>query len=508
MTSLHVELETERRVGHTQVSLRRTRRARRRSWVVRRALAVADALALLSAFAVSQIAAGDAAGADKVSATLEIAVFLVTLPGWLLLVSMYGLYDRDEEEPDYSTVDDLPGILTVVSIGIGAVTMLMLTTHLADPYPPKLLAFWFAAILLLFLSRSCARTLVRSSSLYRQNAIIVGGGKTAKLIGSKIMRHPGYGIDLLGVVDTHTGARDDHGEGRLLGGLDDLEQLVETLEVDRVIVAAPGHDKQGLMALLRTLRSRDVQIDLVPRFVDLVGPGARIHTIEGVSIIGLPSTRQPVTSAAVKRAVDLFGSVLGLLLVAPILVAAAVAVKVDSRGPVLYRHERLGRHRRPIRVYKLRTMKSQYCRGPRFGGEVAEEAFAAIMSDPKRRQQFERAFKLDDDPRLTRIGAFLRRTSLDELPQLLNVLRGDLSLVGPRPITAEEVDRYGAAGGDLLLNTRPGITGYWQVNGRSDLDYADRVRLDLAYVEGWSIGLDLTILAKTVKTVLRHAGAR
>jgi undecaprenyl-phosphate galactose phosphotransferase len=153
-------------------------------------------------------------------------------------------------------------------------------------------------------------------------------------------------------------------------------------------------------------------------------------------------------------------------------------------------------------------MKREFSRGEEYGGDTAEQAFAELLVDDTRRAEFEASYKLQDDPRVTRFGAWLRRTSVDELPQLWNVLRGNLSLVGPRPITLDEVDRYGEAGGDQLLGVKPGLTGYWQINGRSDLDYPDRVRLDLAYVGDWSLSLDLTILGKTLRAVVSRSGAR
>jgi exopolysaccharide production protein ExoY len=156
-----------------------------------------------------------------------------------------------------------------------------------------------------------------------------------------------------------------------------------------------------------------------------------------------------------------------------------------------------------IDVLKFRTMRSDACRGERYGGEAAEKMFAELLSNVTHRHEFEATYKLKEDPRLTRVGRTFRRLSLDELPQLVNVLRGDLSLVGPRAVTLDELARYGDAV-DALLGIRPGVTGYWQVNGRSRLTYADRVRLDLAYVSGWSLGLDVNIIVKTFGTLLRR----
>jgi len=276
--------------------------------------------------------------------------------------------------------------------------------------------------------------------------------------------------------------------------------------VERVIVAFAGQDQGKVLDDLRPLRSKDVQIDVVPRFFDIVGPGASFHAIEGFPVIGLPPARLPWSSLLLKRTLDLASSAAGLALLSPLFLFVAVRIKLDSPGPVFYRHERVGLGGRRIDVFKFRSMRREFSRGSRYGGEQAEQAFAELMADAARRQEFETNYKLQNDPRVTRFGAFLRRTSLDELPQLINVMLGDLSLVGPRPITKAEIERYGVAG-EELLNVKPGITGYWQINGRSDLDYADRVRLDLAYVGDWSLGLDLTILGKTVRSLAAGRGA-
>ena len=179
-----------------------------------------------------------------------------------------------------------------------------------------------------------------------------------------------------------------------------------------------------------------------------------------------------------------------MVLFAPVFLVTAVAVMLDSRGPVILRHGRVGRRGRPIDVLKFRTMHTQYCVGPRYGGDAAERELSRLMEDPERAKEFRDSQKFSNDPRVTRIGSFLRKTSLDELPQLINVLRRGPDLVGPRPITPEELLRYGIHA-EEFLSVRPGVTGYWQINGRSSLDYDERIRLDLAYVSGRSLRLDL-----------------
>jgi len=494
---------------HTRalISDRRIGKTRRRGWIVRRALVAADIIGLLLAFSLSEIVAGVPIGSDKVYPWLELAGFLATIPLWIVLARLFGLYERDEECADYSTVDDAVRVFVLVTVGVWLLFVVAWVTGLASPYMPKILAFWLAAIVLVSLSRAVARTCVRRSDAYQQNTVLVGAGDIAQLLASKILRHPEYGINLLGFVDElPRSRRDDIGDLTVLGDIEELPRIVDELDVERVIVAFAGQAQGGLIEDLRPLRSRDVQIDVVPRFFDIVGPGADFHTIEGFPLVGLSAARLPRSSMMLKRTLDFVGSAFALLLLLPLFAIVAMAIKLDSPGPVFYRHERVGRGGRSIDVFKFRTMKLEFSRGERYGGDEAEHAFEELMADPTLQQEFEASYKLQDDPRVTRFGAFLRRTSIDELPQLINVLVGDLSLVGPRPVTIEEIDRYGASGRELL-NVKPGITGYWQINGRSDLDYSDRVRLDLAYVGDWSLGLDLSILGKTIRSVATGIGA-
>ena len=207
----------------------------------------------------------------------------------------------------------------------------------------------------------------------------------------------------------------------------------------------------------------------------------------------------------VKRALDVTVACVGLLVLSPLFLAIALAIKLTDRGPVFYRHRRLSRVGRSTEIYKFRSMKVEYSTGEGFGDRTDGDVLA-LLGIPELAAAFERAQKLPNDPRISRIGSFLRRTSLDELPQLWNVLKGELSLVGPRPIVIAELERYGD-GQEMLLSLKPGLTGLWQVSGRNDLDYSERVRLDLYYVENRSFLLDLKILLRTPMAVILRRGA-
>jgi exopolysaccharide biosynthesis polyprenyl glycosylphosphotransferase len=367
--------------------------------------------------------------------------------------------------------------------------------------------FWMLAALGVASLRTLARSWCHRSMSYLQNTLIVGTGYVGQMIAQKINAHPEYGLNLVGFVDSEPKEREPGLEHvPVLDGVDRIASFVRELDVERVVIAFTRNRRRKIGSIMEDLREADVHVDLVPRVFDEIGPRGTIHMIEGIPLIGIPALRPSSSSLLLKRLADLVLSATALFLLSPLFVLIALLVKLDSRGPALYRHERVGRGGRSFRLLKFRTMRLEYCRGEGYGADKAEAAFAKLMTDPRRRAEFEGTQKLKEDPRVTNLGNFLRRTSLDELPQLVNVLFGHISLVGPRPITREELIRYGERV-HKILQVRPGVTGYWQINGRSNLAYDDRVRLDIAYCNNWSLRQDLSILAKTVRVLLSRREA-
>ncbi|MDQ3380891.1 MAG: sugar transferase [Actinomycetota bacterium] len=471
-------------------------------------LVLADVVGLGLAFALAIVLFRDQPGlTDPVAVEHEVVLFLITLPGWVLLARLHGLYDRDEERASHSTLDDLVGVFHLVTVGTFLFFAGSWVTRIAEPYPSKLLTFWVLAIVLVALARVAARAFARTRKAYVQNTVIVGVDAVAKLVGRKILDHPEYGIQLVGFIDSAS----DRGVGvvgglNVLGPPEELPEIVLMNDVERVVVAFFDRPVSEAIELVRRTKEMRVQVDIVPRLFAAVDPRAQLHTLEGFPLIGLSPARLWRSSLSIKRSLDIVLAAIGLILAAPLLVFIAGRVKLESRGPIFYIQDRVGLNGRLFRLVKFRTMYLEYSVGEGYGGDAALRELKRILADPAARDEYDRTRKLKADPRVTPFGRFLRRTSLDELPQLWNVLRGDMSLVGPRPVEEADLDRYRE---DVvtLLSFRPGMTGYWQINGRSRNVFEERVRLDIAYVRGWSLKLDLAVLGKTAWTLVKGHGA-
>ena len=474
---------------------RAARHPRRRGWLVRRMLAAADVFGLGFAFFLALVFSGVPAG-SKVAPELEILIFLLTLPLWIVIAKLYGLYDHDEERTDHSTVDDFVSVFHLVTVGAWLLFMTMWLTNVADPNVPRIAFFWAFAVLAISLARGSARAYCRRQVSYLQNTVIVGAGTVGQLVAHKFLQHPEYGVNLVGFVDTEPmEMRDGLGHVAQLGDPAQLPWIVELLDVERVVIAFSSDSHDEMLELIRSLKRLDVQIDIVPRLFEVVGPKVGIHTVEGLPLVGLPPLTLARSSAFLKRATDIVLSALGLLVLSPLLLAIALRIKTTSPGPVLFRQVRVGAEGHPFEIFKFRTM------------DIDAEARKADLAQLSVHAKGDpRMFKVPDDPRVTPFGRTLRRYSLDELPQLFNVLRGEMSLVGPRPLILAE-DEHVREWARERLSLKPGITGPWQVMGGSDIPFEEMVKLDYLYVTAWSVFSDLKLVIRTLPALLREKAA-
>ena len=335
---------------------------------------------------------------------------------------------------------------------------------------------------------------IRARGYNLKKMLIIGAGEVGGKMARALVERPWTGFGIVGFLDD---APEKQGKiwagiAPVLGRLGQAKKVVEEQGIDEVVIALPPTAHHRLVNVVQALQDQPVNIRVVPDLFAVATVRAQVEDLWGIPLIGI---RQPVLSgldAALKRAVDLLGSAVGLVIFAPVMLITAILIKLDSEGPVLFTQERVGENGRIFLMYKFRTMVVN-----------AEELLDKLIAVD---DLTEPVFKLKNDPRVTRIGSILRRTSIDELPQLFNVLKGEMSLVGPRPEEVRMVKRYNSWHRKRLA-VKPGITGPMQINGRGDLSLEERVRLELDYIRNYSLWKDLKILLKTVPVVIRGVGS-
>jgi exopolysaccharide biosynthesis polyprenyl glycosylphosphotransferase len=323
--------------------------------------------------------------------------------------------------------------------------------------------------------------------------LVIGSGQLARMVRRKLSLEPGHHMVLAMVMES--GPDGDGARASVdLADLDraDLEALVREAAIERVVLAASELDEPTLAKVVRACQTLGVKLSVAPPMRTMLGTAVELNHVADMPVIEYRTWDASRSTMALKRTLDVVVSAVGLILLAPLMLVIALAIRLDSRGPALFVQERAGRHGKPFRILKFRTMVRD-----------AEELIPQVV---KLDELSEPMFKLRDDPRVTRVGRFLRRTSLDELPQLINVLRGDMSLVGPRPEALWLVARYSETE-SFRLQMRPGITGPMQVHGRGELTFQERLAVEREYVEKYSLPKDLKILLRTVSAVFLARGA-
>jgi exopolysaccharide biosynthesis polyprenyl glycosylphosphotransferase len=471
-----------------------------RGWLVRRALLAADIVGLAFSFTIAQLLAAGSGDGGYLPARAEIALFLLTLPVWIVMAKLGGLYDLDEERADHSTVDEFARVFYLVTVGAWFLLAGAWLAGIVQPDIGKVIVFWLLAIALVTSGRAFARSRCRRSQAYWQNTVIVGAGEIGQLVARKLVKHPEYGLNFVGFVDAAPRAqRADLEQFTVLGTPLDLPQIVENLGVERVVIAFSNVPDEATMATVRSLRDADVQIDVVPRLFELVGPRATMHTVESLPLVGLPPANLSPSSRFVKRALDLVVATLTLIVTAPLFAYIAIRIKRDSPGPVFFRQTRLGLEMREFTALKFRTMDVDT-------DDSKHREYIQTTMDSNAPLGSNGLYKLDRSDSITPFGHWLRRTSLDELPQLINVIRGNMSLVGPRPCIPYETEGFAPHHFDRFLVPQ-GMTGLWQVTARANSSFGEALEMDVAYVHGWSFGLDLRLLCRTPLQLVRHKGA-
>ncbi len=449
------------------------------------ALAVATALTYLTA---SLLAPPAIKGSAAVAAPLIAAGWL----GWIGILLAYKLYEGENTAIRKASFDEVGQLFHALLAGNLAYLLLsQAVARLTDTHvytAVEAVLFLAFALVLVPLSRGAVRTWLTPALMRARRTLIVGAGREGRRVQRKLESHPEYGLELVGFVDSGLRGQD------IVGRPEELTRIVDSLDVDWVILASAAAPHEEMLTAIRAVRRPDVHMSIVPNYGELFASNATLEDIEGMPIVSLPSMRLSRSVQVLKRGVDILGAGLGLLVLAPALAVIAVAIRIDSPGAVIFRQQRRGRAGTTFRIAKFRTMRD------------GAEAERFDLADHNELDSGGPLFKIKSDPRITRIGGFLRRYSLDELPQLWNVLRGDMSLVGPRPFVIHEANQI-TGWAQRRLDITPGITGLWQISGRNDMPFDEMVKLDYVYVTNWSLWWDLKILFQTIPVVLAKRGA-
>ena len=358
--------------------------------------------------------------------------------------------------------------------------------------------FGVLALFNIYAARYILLKVLKTTNLLMKPVILIGAGKTAEIVLQFFEGDLGYRYRIVGLLDDAPISEELPQKFLMLGKVSDAEEIIRDSGVKTVIITAPGMDSSRLEKLVAKIQPLVRDILFVPdlMMLPLGHVGVEPFYTEKVFMLSIRNNLARRRNRLAKRIFDLVATVVGGLLILPILLILAVLVGVDNKGRIIFAHRRVGRKGKLFPCYKFQSMVP----------DAQERLEEYLAKNPEARKEWEESFKLTNDPRVTKLGAFLRKTSLDELPQRWNVLMGDMSFVGPRPIVTKEVERYGDYIREYYM-VPPGIMGMWQVNGRSDTTYGERVAMDTWYVRNWSVWIDLVYLFKTVKTVFTGKGA-
>jgi exopolysaccharide biosynthesis polyprenyl glycosylphosphotransferase len=448
-----------------------------------------DAVAILLGYVMSRALVHD----TGTLVTRQSRWVFLTIPLWFAVFATYDLYDRRSLT---AASEELRRLFHATVVAVVVVVMVTFWTK-TDVSRAWIAGLAFSCMLTVGFGRLLVRRVMRrlnARGWLTVPAVVVGVNAEARTIARSLARHLWMGYAVVGFISVEPGPETTLDGLPVLGAVGDVAEVVSRVGAGAVVVAGTAVGSSALLALDADLQSSDVQMRVSPGLPH-VGPSRiSVFPVDGLALLSLERRVLGPAQARLKRLVDIVGAGMLLLITSPLMAALALTVRLTSRGPVFFRQERVGRNGQPFVMYKLRTMVPD-----------AEAQFVALAdAGPANRNGL--LFKMPDDPRITRAGRPLRKLGFDELPQLFNVFKGDMSLVGPRPALPIEAAEYDERL-RLRLRVKPGLTGLWQVNGRHDLPFDDYVRYDLYYVENWSLGLDAYIMAKTLPALFSRRGA-
>jgi exopolysaccharide biosynthesis polyprenyl glycosylphosphotransferase len=466
-----------------RLGLTRPGGSRHRGELLRRLLAAADWFALIAALCVTTAAtpAMDVAG-------LFWAMLLS--PVWILVLKLHGLYDNDHRRIRHSTLDELPSLVSASALGTIALDGLLSLTPAGAFAAGSAILIGLGALTGSFAARSVVRLLWhRLAGL--ATGVVVGPAEAVDIVARRVATHPEARLLLVGYLSQEEPV-DEASELPRLGSVADISRVASEHEVERVVVTEQEMSQAAAERLIEECKSAGLALTFLPQHYGLLGPGIELNRLAELPVLDFRFSDPSRSTMAMKRILDVAVSATALVLLAPLLLAITILIMLDSGRPVLFRQRRAGRDGEPFTMLKLRTM---VCDAEQRLGELVD---LDELDEP--------AFKIADDPRVTRAGRLLRRFSLDELPQFVNVLRGEMSLVGPRPEEEAVVALYDERQ-RARLAIKPGLTGPMQVYGRGDLSFEERLAMERDYLDNLSIAGDLAILLRTPAAIVRGEGA-
>ncbi|HEV7770968.1 MAG TPA: sugar transferase [Solirubrobacterales bacterium] len=455
--------------------------SRHRGALLRRLLAMGDWAALL----------GTLCAVTATTSTTDVAtLFWAVLfsPAWILVIKLHGLYDNDHRRIRHSTLDELPSLVSASALGTLGLDGLLALSPVGPLSPTSAIALGIGTLFGSFVLRGTLRFLWHRLTGVAIG-IAIGPATIVDMVARRISTHPEARLALVGYLST---GDDASAELPRLGTPAEISRVAREQKIERVVVTEQEMSEHDAEQLIEECKAEGLALTFLPQHYGLLGPGIELNRLAELPVLDFRFSDPSRSTVALKRTMDLIASGFLLVLLSPLLLATSLLIFADSGSPVFFRQRRAGKDGKPFTMLKFRTMVAD-----------AEERLGELVDLAKLKEP---AFKIHDDPRVTRAGRFLRRASIDELPQLINVLRGDMSLVGPRPEEESVVALYDERQ-RARLAIKPGLTGPMQVYGRSDLTFEERLAIERDYLDNLSIAGDLAILMRTPRAVIRGEGA-
>jgi exopolysaccharide biosynthesis polyprenyl glycosylphosphotransferase len=456
--------------------------SRRRGALLRRLLALGDWTALIAALLVVTATTSSTDLADLFWAVLF-------SPSWIFVIKLHGLYDHDHRRIRHSTLDEVPSLVSATVLGTLVLDGLLAVSPVGPLSPKSAIALGVGTLVGCFVLRGLLRWVWHRATPVALG-LVIGPPATVDTVARRVVTHPETRLHLVGYLSASR--EEDSAELPRLGSLADISEVAEVTGIERVVVTEQQMSELAAERLIEECKKAGLALTFLPQHYGLLGPGIELNRLAELPVLDFRFSDPPRSTQAMKRAMDVLVSGLLLVVLSPLLAGAALATLVDSGRPVFFRQKRAGKDGVPFTVLKFRTMVAD-----------AEDRLGELIDLSK---LSEPAFKIPDDPRVTRVGKYLRRTSIDELPQLFNVLRGEMSLVGPRPEEVAVVALYDERQRGRLA-IKPGLTGPMQVYGRGDLTFEERLAMERDYLDNLSLLTDVQILMRTPRAIMRGEGA-